>query len=118
MCHSIAAVRVVRYPRQMHWYTNVRGIITALVLLDNITQLNEHRSTIAAHFANAALSFKEPVRCYAKRAGASLPIELMPATTTAPALRWGRGRCWRTHSYPSWARRQASYSARAASDSG
>jgi hypothetical protein len=71
MCHSIDAVRVVRYLGQMHRHTNFRGIITALVLLANNTQLNEHRSTIAAHFANTALPFKEPVRCYARRAGAS-----------------------------------------------
>src|SRR5215216_7286298 len=98
----------------MHRHTNVREIITALVLLYNNTQPNEHRSPFCEHgsrLQGTSTLLRHMYRCI-------FPIELMPATTTASALRWGRGRCWRTHSYPSCACRQASYSARAASESG
>jgi len=57
MCHSIAAIGMVLYVRQMHQHISIREIIIALVPLANITQLNEHRSTIAARFANTALPF-------------------------------------------------------------
>jgi len=67
----------------MHRHISIRGIIAALVLLDNNTALNEHRSAIAAHFANAA-SFQGTSTLLRHTCRCIFP-KIYASTKTAPA---------------------------------